>query len=184
MKRPSGRPTVRVFFALWPQATEGKRLAAWQAPLERLCGGRAMRCETLHATLVFLGDIEAYGLEVLHGAAREVRGEGFELCFDEVRYWGHNHVVCAVPRAMPPQLADLAGTLRQRLAAHRFAFDRRDYQPHVTLLRNARWSDAPLPGMPPVSWRVTDFVLVQSVPQDGTTDYRVLARFPLDAAGG
>jgi len=184
MNHPPDNPTARVFFALWPAAAESAQLAAWQTPLKRLCGGRAMRGETLHNTLVFIGDVELYGLEVLQLAAQEVSGESFELCFDEARYWGHNHIVYAAPRQVPQQLAQLADTLKQRLAAHRFKFDRREYKPHVTLLRNAHWSDAPLPAMQPVSWQIRDFALVQSAHRDGLMDYRVLARFPLGAGDG
>lgn len=173
---------ARVFFALWPAAEEREQLAAWQPVLRGRCGGRAMRPATLHNTLKFLGDVEMYGLEVLRLAAQEAGGEEFELCFDEARYWGHNHIVYASPRQMPAQLAQLVEALGQRLTAHRFAFDRHEYQPHVTLLRNARWSDAPLPAMQPVCWQIRDFALVQSVPRDGLTDYRVLARFPLREA--
>ena len=212
MHRPPDNPTARVFFALWPKAAESGRLVAWQTPLKRLCGGRAMRGETLHTTLVFIGDVggmtrcaqasgagmppprllpqsagcasnvseaKLYGLEVLQLAAQEVSGERFELCFDEARYWGHNHIVYAAPRHVPPPLARLADALEQRLTAHRFKFDQHEYKPHVTLLRNAHWSDAPLPAMQPVSWQIEDFALVQSVHRDGLTDYRVLARFPL-----
>jgi len=179
MKHPPETPTARVFFALWPTDGERGELAAWQAPLERLCGGRAMRGETLHNTLVFIGNVELYGLEVLQLAAQEVSGEGFELCFDEARYWGHNHIVYAAPHQVPQQLLNLAHALGQRLDTHCFQFDRRDYKPHVTLLRNAHWSDTPLPAMPPVCWQITDFALVQSVPRDGLADYQVLARFPL-----
>ena len=184
MNHPPDNPTARVFFALWPAAAESAQLAAWQTPLKRLCGGRAMRGETLHNTLVFIGDVELYGLEVLQLAAQEVSGESFELCFDEARYWGHNHIVYAAPRQVPQQLARLADTLKQRLAAHRFKFDRREYKPHVTLLRNAHWSDAPLPAMQPVSWQIRDFALVQSAHRDGLMGYRVLARFPLGAGDG
>ena len=167
MNHPPDNPTARVFFALWPDAAERGHLAAWQAPLKSLCGGRAMRGETLHNTLVFIGDVELYGLEALQLAAQEVSGESFELCFDEARYWGHNHIVYAAPRHVPQQLAQLVDALEQRLAAHRFKFDRRDYKPHVTLLRNAHWSDAPLPAMQPVCWQIRDFALVQSVPREG-----------------
>jgi 2'-5' RNA ligase len=206
-----------VFFALWPTVAERDALAAWQAPLKRLCGGRAMRGETLHNTLVFIGDVDGmtrcaqasgagmpsprllpqsagyasnvseaklYGLDVLQLAAQEVSGECFELRFDEARYWGHNHIVYAAPHHMPQQLAHLADALGQRLTAHRFNFDRREYKPHVTLLRNAHWSDTPLPAMQPVCWQIRDFALVQSVPHDGLADYRVLARFPLGSSGG
>ena len=189
MEHSLDHATARVFFALWPTAAERAQLAAWQAPLKRLCGGRAMRGETLHNTLVFIGDVELYGLEVLQLAAQEVAGEGFELCFDEARYWEHNHIVYAAPSHTPQQLTQLVDALEQRLTANRFKFAShhpvsRDYQPHVTLLRNARWSDTPLPAMQPASWQIGDFALVQSAPRNGLANYRVLARFPLRATGG
>ncbi len=171
--------TVKVFFALWPTAAERDRLSVWQKPLQQLCGGRAMRSENLHNTLVFIGHIEQSRLEALQLAAQEVSAVGFELCFDGARYWGHNHIVYAAPSHVPPHLVNLVGTLEEHLTKHRFKFDQREYQPHVTLLRNARWSDAALPAMPPVRWQIQDFALVQSAQQGGLASYQVLARFPL-----
>ena len=152
--------------------------------------------ETLHNTLVFIGDVEQAKLEALQLAAQEVKGETFELCFDMARYWGHNHIAYAAPGEMPQQLAQLVSVLEQRLMTHRFKFDQREYKPHVTLLRNARRTDAPkagnpqpasgraeltppLPAMQPVRWQIKDFALVQSEQKDGLASYRVLARFPL-----
>jgi 2'-5' RNA ligase len=74
----------------------------------------------------------------------------------------------------------LVNALEQSLIEHRFKFDTRAYKSHVTLLRNAHWSDTPLPAMPPVNWQVKDFALVQSMPRE----YRVLVRFPLSPSGG
>ncbi|MGA8864825.1 MAG: RNA 2',3'-cyclic phosphodiesterase [Gallionella sp.] len=183
MTHQSANPKAKVFFALWPTAAESRLLAAWQKALHKLCGGRAMLGETLHNTLVFIGNVELSRLEALQLAAQEVSGQPFELCFDAARYWGQNHIVYAVPAEPPQQLAQLVGTLQQRLAAHGFSFDQRAYQPHVTLLRNARWTDEALPQqMPrrqPVCWQVVDFALVQSVSRNGLAGYEVLARFPL-----
>jgi len=196
MTQPSGNPKAKVFFALWPTAAERGLLAAWQKPLQRLCGGRAMSGETLHNTLVFIGDVELARLEALQLAAQEVSGETFELCFEIAGYWGHNRIVYAAPGEMPQQLAQLVGALKQRLSVHGFKYDQREYKPHVTLLRNARWTDAPkagnpqpasgraeltppLPAMQPVRWQIKDFALVQSEQKDGLASYRVLARFPL-----
>ena len=180
MRHSPDNATAKVFFALWPTAAERSHLAAWQMPLKALCGGRAMRGETLHSTLVFIGDIEQSGLEALQLAAQEVNGVCFELCFDEARYWGHNHILYAAPGHIPQQLVQLVDALEQRLTKHRFKFDSREYKPHVTLLRNAHWSDAPLTAMQPVCWRIRDFVLVQSLPDE----YLVLARFPLSKSSG
>lgn len=179
MTHPLGNPKAKVFFALWPTAAERGLLAAWQKPLQRLCGGRAMSGETLHNTLVFIGDVEQARLEALQLAAQEMSGETFELCFEIAGYWGHNHIVYAAPGEMPQQLAQLVVALKHRLSLHGFKYDQREYKPHVTLLRNARWTDAPLPAMQPVRWQIKDFALVQSEQKDGLASYRVLARFPL-----
>lgn len=183
MNHPSDHSFVKVFFALWPTAIERDRLAAWQVPLKNLCGGRAMRGETLHNTLVFIGDVEQSRLEALRLAALEVSAACFELCFDEARYWGHNHIVYAVPGHVPQQLAQLVSALEQRLAMHHLKFEQRGYKPHVTLLRNAHWTDAPLPEVHPVRWRAKDFALMQSMQQNGQASYRVLTRFALSKSG-
>lgn len=173
---------VRVFFALWPDDGERAALAAWQKPLRELCGGRPMRTDTLHATLVFLGEVAAHRLEALRLAADEVQGKAFELAFDAAHYWGHNHLALAMPQRTPPQLTQLVHDLEQRLMQHRFRFDRRPYRPHITLLRHAKWSDAPLPEMPAVRWPVRGFVLVRSLRDENGARYEVLARFPLQGA--
>jgi 2'-5' RNA ligase len=179
MNHPSCNLKARVFFALWPTDAEQRQLAAWQKPLVKLCGGRAMRGETLHNTLVFIGNIEQSRLEAMQLAAREASGKSFELYFDETRYWGHNHIVYAAPKLVPPQLVHLVSTLEQHLTAHCFEFDRREYKPHITLLRNARRTEAPLPTLQPVCWQIRDYALVQSVQMNGLANYQVLARFPL-----
>lgn len=179
MSSSSGIPNAKVFFALWPSAPERELLVDWQKPLQLLYGGRAMRGATLHTTLVFIGDVEHSRLEALNLAALEAGAPCFELCFDAARYWGHNHIVYAAPGESPQQLVQLAGGLEQSLTRHGFSFDKREYQPHVTLLRNAHWTDSPLPGMHPACWQIRDFVLVQSAQRDGQADYRLLARFPL-----
>ena len=184
MSHQPDNATAKVFFALWPASAERNQLVAWQTPLKKLCSGRAMRGETLHNTLVFIGDVEHPRLEALRLAAQEVSGEGFELCFEEARYWGHNHIVYAAPTHIPRQLAQLVGTLEQRLTMHRFQFDTHEYKPHVTLLRNTHWTDVPLPVMQPVRWQIKDFALVQSLPEEYPGKYQVMARFPLPPSGG
>ena len=173
-------PTLRLFFALWPSSAECAALSAWHSPLRKLCGGRVMRTDTLHSTLVFLGEVEKARLQALRQAAQETKAGRFELKLTSAHYWGHNHIVYAAPDATPPQLAELVQGLESALRTYHFNFDKRPYKPHVTLLRNAHWNDVPLPPLPVVHWKFNDFVLVQSLrDEDGTPHYEVLARFPL-----
>jgi len=143
-----------------------------------------MRVENLHCTLVFIGNIAQYRIEPLQLAAREVNVDRFGVRFDSARYWAHNHIVYAAPAGLPPPLAQLVQGLEHSLSKHGFKFDIRAYRPHVTLLRNAHWSDAPLPALPPVRWQINDYALVQSEVQQSRVDYRVLARFPLRTFAG
>lgn len=165
--------TVRIFFALWPETVDRLALAAWQQRLEGM--GRAMRADTLHVTLVFLGEVEKARLEALQLAACEVTARRFELRLNEVHYWEHNRIIYAAPGVIPSALLQLVSNLQDSLTRHSFDFDRREYKPHVTLLRNARRGEDTLPGMPAVRWHVKDFAMVRG----GGPEYRVLARFPL-----
>jgi 2'-5' RNA ligase len=172
--------TARVFFALWPSPREQAALAAWQPALRALCGGKSMHAANLHATLVFLGNVALQRLEALKLAAQEVQGRKFEVAFDQARYWGHNHIVYAAPARVPAALAQLVGDLEQSLVRHRFRFDAHsEYQPHITLLRRAKWRDAPLPQMAPSRWHMESFALVQSVAGGEGVRYEVIAEFPL-----
>jgi len=179
MNKASEKSFVRVFFALWPLESERNQLVEWQKPLQHLCGGKAMHSETLHSTLVFIGGIGQSRLKELKLAAQEVNGRVFDVCFDRAHYWGHNHIVYAAPEVVPEHLAQLVDALELCLEKHGFDFDHRKYQPHVTLLRKAKWTDVPLPEMNSVCWQIRDFVLVQSIQQQGIANYQVLARYPL-----
>ncbi|MDD2700383.1 MAG: RNA 2',3'-cyclic phosphodiesterase [Sideroxydans sp.] len=169
--------TRRVFFALWPDSAESAALARWQAPLHERCGGTAMRRDTLHCTLVFLGAVLEHRLEALRLAAQEVAFQPFKIDWEGADYWGHNHIAYAAPAVTPPELEALVASLQECLRAHRFRFVDRSYKAHVTLLRHAQWTDAPLPPMPAVRWQVRDFVLVQSKGDAQGARYEVLCRF-------
>lgn len=175
MNKEVGGKKMRVFFAIWPDSAERNALAAWQAPLKKLCGGRAMRPDTLHLTLVFMGEVAQQRLDELRAAAQEISGEPFELSLDTARYWRHNRIVHAAPEQTPVALNRLAEALTASLRKHGFRLDERRYVAHVTLLRDAKWNETALPPMPAVTWRAREYVLVQSL----GGRYVVLARFLL-----
>ncbi len=169
--------TVRIFFALWPTAAERAALSHWQSPLRGQCGGKAMRADTLHCTLAFLGAVAEHRLEALKLAAEEVSFQPFAVEWRVAHYWGHNHIVYAAPEETPPELASLVASLQDILRKHRFRFEGRPYKAHVTLLRHAQWTDAPLLPMPAVRWQPRDFVLVRSLSDALGARYEVLCRF-------
>ena len=168
---------ARVFFALWPDDGVRDTLDVHAQQLHRGCGGRAMRRENLHLTLVFVGDVVAGRLDELKAVADAVRGPSFELVLDRLGYWRHNRIVWASPLTVPEALRDLVSGLESRLKRAGFEFDQRPYAPHVTLLRDARAAGvwAPLR----LDWPVRDFVLVESAQGPRGAEYLVRARWKL-----
>jgi 2'-5' RNA ligase len=134
-----------------------------------------MRRDSLHLTLVFLGDTPLEKIPQLTAIAESQPWNAFDLEFGTIDYWKHNRIVWAAPHAVPQPLQDLVAALESALSGADFAFDRRPYVPHVTLIR-----DAGSPAAPPTltfDWPVRDFTLVEAVRDERGAAYRVLARW-------
>lgn len=168
---------LRWFFAAWPDAATQRELGRWAQAAGRECGGRATRRENIHLTLVFLGNVAAARLDELKTAAAGIAGGCCELAVDRLGYWPHNRIVWAGTSVTPPSLESLAATLTQALATAGFAFDRRPYVPHVTLVRKARRAPSFAPR--PLLWRVEEFALVRSGRDDRGSRYEVAERWRL-----
>ena len=181
--------TVRVFFAIWPDAAAQKQLTELAERLEAVCDGRKARVENIHLTLVFLGEVSVDRLDALCHVANKVRDadvQAFDFAIEEVHYWKHNRIAYAGAAKVPQGLLDLVNALQSALFAAGFAFDRQAYVPHITLVRKAR---CPAPsielrtGLPelaqPIVWPVREWVLVKSGQANGRSGYTPLGRWPL-----
>ncbi|HVB47419.1 MAG TPA: RNA 2',3'-cyclic phosphodiesterase [Burkholderiales bacterium] len=169
---------MRLFFALWPPAPAAAALARWAAETQRETGGRVARSETIHLTLAFLGEVEDQRLQSALAAGQAAGGAPHSLSIDQVRYWEHNRVVWVGPRETPVPLGALAGALRTELLREGFALEKRSFQAHVTVIRNARAPGA-RPPFPVIAWPVEEFVLVRSELSGDGSDYECVERFAL-----
>jgi RNA 2',3'-cyclic 3'-phosphodiesterase len=171
---------MRLFFALWPDEDVRASLAAAAGKLHELRGGRRTRPDTLHLTLVFVGEIAVERLPELLAAAAGVAVPTFEVLFDHSDCWRHNHVAHLGASLSPPALLELVGQLESRLSSAGIAFDRRPYVPHITLLRKADCSPGiENPALAPIRWLARDFVLVRSSLRSGGALYEQIGRWPL-----
>jgi 2'-5' RNA ligase len=170
--------TARVFFALWPNSEVQSALDRAAQNLHAVCGGRKTRCDTIHITLVFLGETELERLEALRAAAESVRAPAFSWGLCKFGWWRHNRIAWAAPEATPPALTQLLGQLQSGLKEEGFQFDERPYLAHATLLRKADCRHAAL-SAEPIPWEVNDFVLVRSVPGPEGSAYEIIGRWPL-----
>lgn len=170
-------PSLRLFFALWPDDVTRSALDNVAGNLHADWGGRRMYSDTLHMTLAFLGDTPVTRLDTLRELAATITAEAFTLTLDRPGCWQHNRIGWLGVQDTPLALAQLVSNLRGVLHAEQFAVDDQHYVPHVTLLRNAQCG--PPPSCQPVKWRVQDFVLLASRKQK--PGYDVLGTWPFSA---
>lgn len=172
---------LRLFFALWPDPATRDALAATAGRLRRTCGGKAPPAANLHLTLAFLGDVPEVRVPELADLAATLVAEPFVLELDRIGYWRQQRLVWAGPQSCPDVLAALAAALGAGLRARGFRSERRSFQPHVTLLRDARRAPAQA-GCGPLAWRPTQFVLACTQPAGRGVRYRIAGNWPLKGA--
>jgi len=179
-------PTLRVFFALWPNADIAARLHAIAQQQHTQLSGRVSRLDTLHATLVFIGNVAPERLPDLLAAAEVVEAPAFQLVLDQAGCWRHNHIAYLGAKQVPTALQRLQLALAERVRAAGFTIETRAYFPHVTLLRKAACGEMIFadpetenPALNPVIWPVRDFVLVKSSMGANGSRYEPIGRWPL-----
>ncbi|WP_025041108.1 RNA 2',3'-cyclic phosphodiesterase [Nitrosospira briensis] len=173
----------RIFFAVWPDNDTQKQLAglAKQLRLESLCGGRKIKAENIHLTLLFVGKVYPDRLEVLRDVADSIKQSvlpAFDLVIDEVRYWKHNHIVYAAPSKVPQELVKLEGALRDAISTAGFPLEQQAYAPHITLMTNAFCPTLPELAAP-IAWRVREWTLVKSEQASNGSVYTPIGCWPL-----
>jgi 2'-5' RNA ligase len=165
----------RIFFALWPDAAVRARLRQVLAMLPAGVG-RAHVPEDLHLTLVFIGQAAGQYYDCLRMAATRIEFVPFTFNLTHFGYLTQARVVAAEPPAAPP-LTELAGNLENSLRGCGYQPGRREFHPHVTLLRNSPPLPHPKP-FEPIAWNVDRFCLIESRKSDESgSRYKVLEEF-------
>ena len=162
--------TLRLFYALWPDAATRVALTRLQGALH----GRKILPGNLHLTLAFLGQQAVESLPLLRQILEQLDGSPLDLQLDLCGYFKRNRIAWAGTQQVPPALSALQQDLAQALALHRIDYDSQGaFQPHLTLARNAQ---APQEmNIAPVLWHADHVALVQSDSLAQGRQYRILA---------
>lgn len=169
----------RLFFALWPDDRVRAELAAQRDHIARGYAGRATRPDTLHLTLLFLGDVDELRVPTLLACGDRVKSAAFNLHIDACSHFSEARVVAWLGCTEPPAaLFALHHALMTEVRAAQFAVDEIVYQPHITMARSCTIFPSPHP-TPIVDWPVESFVLIDSRRTEAGPIYRVLKYWPL-----
>lgn len=169
---------VRVFFAIFPNKFVQDQLTHQTGILESTCGGRKVKSQHMHLTLLFLGNVSAHRIETLQQAVKNILAEKFELSLEEIRCWKQSQIVYIQAKRFPAELFSLVNSLKSVLSEAGFSFDKRAYKPHITLIRKAT-HQARIDLTKPIKWHVNQWFLVQSKQTDYGIDYIPLSQWCL-----
>lgn len=139
--------------------------------------GKAVRDDLLHVTLLWLGydPPDATGLATrARAAAATVAAAPFRIVFDQL-VAGDGQLLLA-PSERLEHVHAFQHRLATALAVHGLRAERGwRFAPHVTLRRGS--APGPTRTVDPISWTVTDFVLIQS--HRGHTEHETVGAWPL-----
>lgn len=169
-----GAPAKRLFFALWPDPVLKASIAGAARTPARSFAGRRVRDESIHLTLLFLGNVAADAAARVQAAAAAVRLAPFDLVLDRVGGFFRARVLWIGPSQVPPELAELRRQLEAAATRAALPFDPKPLVPHLTCYRDVRKTLDPVP-IPPLRWPVRSFALVESV----GGQYHVVSQWPL-----
>lgn len=167
-----GERLHRLFFALWPDDETRTRLAQ----VAQACSPRPVAAEKLHMTLHFLGACSDEQQACYVQAVSAVECEPFELQLDCLGGRARSGIQWLTASQPPAALSRLVETLAEALAPCDYTPEKRPFLPHVTLARKVR-KPRVRTGLPAITWKVRDFVLVESVEAEGRTHYLVRGRW-------
>ena len=169
----------RLFYALWPSSEIRAQLAAQRESVVRDYAGRPMRADTLHMTLLFLGDLPELHVPTLLGCGDRVRTPAFTLNIDGRCHFPNPKVAWLGCTDPPVALNDLWMALRKEVDPVFPDHPHRDYRPHISVARDCLHFPQPC-AIPTVQWHVEDFVLIDSTLTPGGPVYRVLRHWQLN----
>lgn len=172
VERASDQPAFRrMFFAIWPDEMLRTRLHDAARRCLAADQGRLVVPDNLHVTLAFLGAIDNERQACCEQVASRLVRPGFSLVLDRLGYWPRKQILWAGCSDEPPELGGLVSAIEAGLSDCGSEPESRPFHVHATLARHVRRDPFPGPGrsrheqvmpMPPLEWRVREFMLVES----------------------
>lgn len=174
MAASSPSPSLRLFFALWPDEATRSALAGLLPPGQS-GAGRPTAPENLHLTLAFLGMQPAQVLPALEQVLQAIAFPELRLQLDRYGYFQRARIAWLGMKQPPPALLQLQRELSAAVMQCGIGHDRESaFRPHVTLARNA--PAAPRGREPEIVWQAPQLALVQSTTTPRGPIYQVLAQ--------
>ena len=163
----------RLFFALWLDEEAVQNIQQYAIQNFLNCQGRILDKKNWHITLAYFGSSDAGTQSCLEEQAEKITSQPFELTFSKCGFWPNPKVAWLAPKEIPDTLKQLTEDLQKMIIPCGFKPEQREYQPHITLVRKAKYEPS-LSESTPINLKVTKFCLVESKTAAEGAQYSIL----------
>ena len=136
--------------------------------------GRYIPAQDLHMTLAFIGEVPDAG--PVKTALSKVEAEKFRMTLSDFGYF-ENLLYIGVKSNQ--KLKKCAQDIRKALGDAGIPYDKKNFTPHITLVRDIKGKRPLLPPAPAGEMTVPAISLMRSDQKNGKVAYKEIARFPL-----
>jgi 2'-5' RNA ligase len=150
----------RLFFALEPDEKVRREIHAVQKKLD--CNGRKVPENQFHITLAFLGMQPAEMIPEVSAIASRVPFSPCALVLDRFGIFRRAGVLWIGTTIIPAALQNFHQALLDELERADIGYDRKAWEPHLTLYRRLRNRPVIMDTVP-VTWQLNQFSLVESI---------------------
>ena len=171
-------PRHRLFLGLSPDPAARAELAQLARRLAWDSGGRALREDQLHLTLLFLGEVPEHMLAPIRSALDSILATGFPLVGDKLSFRSEHGLILLGVSRPEPGLLRLQRRVRSLMKELGIAYDRKRFHPHITLVRGMQHAPDNLEFVPS-HWAVNGFRLIESASSPVGRVHRVIQEWPL-----
>jgi len=165
----------RLFFGLLPDPEVHSQLIELSRSFPILQDVAPVPTKNLHITLQFLGNLEASERKCIEKKMTQTFVQAFSLRLDLYGYFKLSQILWLGCSSYPRELTRLVNHLKSIAENCGADSQERIYKPHVTLFKKVPKAD--FPDIPfTITWRATEFHLLESVSDGSITRYNSLAK--------
>jgi len=168
----------RLFFALKPAEELSLKLLELGCTLKSKSHERVTEPEMLHMTLRYIGHTDEEIKQSLLTDVDSISVPSFDIRLNRTGYWKKPQVIWCAPEITDNILIKLVSQLEEICQKNGINAEKKLFKPHVSLLRKVKSFNAESQVKLPL-WRVSDFVLLESISTGNGVQYNELKRWNL-----
>lgn len=169
---------ARAFFALWPDAAVRERLAAQAEKIAFEASGRAVKADSLHMTLLFVGNVPDDRLKRLESVVDRISRKPFSIGLDRLSSFAGPQVAWVGTSHVPADLYNIQAQLYMELENAGFEVEQRRFVPHITVARHVS-KDVKERAIEVILWSARTLCLVYSDTRPDGPLYEVVKTWKL-----